>query len=207
MGFEPTNLTLTPDDSIGLGSLNPSKKPYWSPVLDRNWTEIRNWTELFLQNHNEPVGHSASLDLTCFSVQADRKVLPSSPGVLFLLGYPKECSRRGILAPGGGVTYVLAPSDRFRTAASAMTGCSVRVARSCSSHQEVPKVRSSCGLGDGGRLSAKPVRMTEFCGEFCGVILDSLTFAPHPQIIVRTTRRRSWCRAGRRWTGARCGCR
>jgi hypothetical protein len=41
MGFEPTNLTLTPDDSIGLGSLNLLKTAFGGLVLDRNWTEIR----------------------------------------------------------------------------------------------------------------------------------------------------------------------
>jgi hypothetical protein len=39
MGFEPTNQTLSPDDSIGLSSPNPRKAAYKSPILDRNWTE------------------------------------------------------------------------------------------------------------------------------------------------------------------------
>ena len=41
MGFEPTNPTLTPDDSIGLDSPITSKWPPGSPVLDRNWTELK----------------------------------------------------------------------------------------------------------------------------------------------------------------------
>jgi len=39
-GFEPTNLTVSPDDSIGFSSLNPRKMAHGSLVLDRNWTEI-----------------------------------------------------------------------------------------------------------------------------------------------------------------------
>src|SRR6266446_7804905 len=44
-------------------------------------------------------------------------------------------------------------------------------------------------------------RSARFGGSFGPVRAD------HSQIIARTTRRRSWCRAGRCWTGARCGCR
>jgi hypothetical protein len=40
MGFEPTNLTVSPDDSIGLSSPNPRKMASGTLVLDRNWTEI-----------------------------------------------------------------------------------------------------------------------------------------------------------------------
>jgi hypothetical protein len=44
MGFEPTNLTVTPDDSIGFGSPDRLKRPILGPVLDRNWTELlRGW--------------------------------------------------------------------------------------------------------------------------------------------------------------------
>ena len=40
MGFEPTNLTVSPDDSIGVSSLNPRKMAPGSLVLDRNWPEM-----------------------------------------------------------------------------------------------------------------------------------------------------------------------
>jgi len=39
MGFEPTNLNVSPDDSIDLASPNPEKEPLKRPVLDRDWTE------------------------------------------------------------------------------------------------------------------------------------------------------------------------
>jgi hypothetical protein len=40
MGFEPTALIVSPDDSIGLGSSSLAKPPVQRWVLDRDWTEI-----------------------------------------------------------------------------------------------------------------------------------------------------------------------
>jgi len=45
VGFEPTNLTVSPDHSIDLASPSPAKNPVKRPVLDGNWTEILGWIE------------------------------------------------------------------------------------------------------------------------------------------------------------------
>src|SRR5262249_32595762 len=42
VGIEPTNLSVSPDDSIGLSLLNLLKTESGTPVLDRNWTENPN---------------------------------------------------------------------------------------------------------------------------------------------------------------------
>ena len=60
VGIEPTNLNVSPDDSIDLASPNPEKEPVKRSILDRDWTE---------PSEVNPFG-GTNFEGTCFSVSA-----------------------------------------------------------------------------------------------------------------------------------------